>query len=212
MPPLRDMDIRRRAHVGRADFFEAMFSEVLNVLPTFLKRPRHRFEPSLVEGWLSNLFADCMEAVLRITRQNENGNRIRFIEPKQDCAFELTDFRALLGCNQDIETRPRPWFEASFATHKISASLSAWRNATQTKKPYDKSKKQPTLSRSKEKSFSHPKSLSASYRKPKSGLGHRGRLRRRRSPGHASHFASGRSRRPEKLDSRLRLLVIEFRR
>jgi hypothetical protein len=54
----------------------------------------------------------------------------------------------------------------------------------------------------KAKGFSHPKSLSASYRKPKGGLDRRGRLRRRRSPSHASHFASSRSSRPEKLDPR----------
>jgi hypothetical protein len=84
------------------------------------------------------------------------------------------------------------------------ACFNPWQSETLTRKHWSTSRKQTTLSRSKAKSFSHPKSLSASYRKPKSGLDRQGRLRRRRSLSlsHASHFASIRSRRPEKLDSR----------
>ena len=65
------------------------------------------------------------------------------------------------------------------------ACFNPWQSETLTRKHWSKSRKQPTLGRSKAKSFSHPKSLSAGYRKPKSGLGRRGRLRRRQSPSHA---------------------------
>ena len=67
--------------------------------------------------------------------------------------------------------------------------LKPWQSETLTRKHWSKSRKQLIRSRSKAKSFWNPTSLSASYRKPKSGLG-RGCRRRRRSPSHASHFAS----------------------
>jgi hypothetical protein len=82
------------------------------------------------------------------------------------------------------------------------ACFNPWQSETLTRKHWSKSRKQLIRSRSKAKSFWNPESLSASYRKPKSGLDRQGRLRRRRSLSHASHFASNRSRRPEKLDSR----------
>ena len=67
--------------------------------------------------------------------------------------------------------------------------LKRWQNETLTRKHWSKSRKQLIRSRSKAKSLWNPTSLSASYRKPKSGFG-RGCRRRRRSPSHASHFAS----------------------
>ena len=91
---------------------------------------------------------------------------------------------------------------SSLALLQSDGMFNPWQSETLTRKHWSTSRKQTTLRRSKAKSFSHPKSLSASYRKPKSGLDRQGRLRRRRSLSHASHFASSRSRRPEKLDSR----------
>src|SRR4029453_655092 len=67
--------------------------------------------------------------------------------------------------------------------------LKAWQSEALTRKHWSKSRKQLIRSRSKAKSFWNPTSLSASYRKPKSGIG-RGCRRRRRSSSHASHFAS----------------------
>ena len=67
--------------------------------------------------------------------------------------------------------------------------LKPWQSEALTRKHWSKSRKQLIRSRSKAKSFWNPTSLSASYRKPKSGFG-RGCRRRRRSPSHASHFAS----------------------
>ena len=66
--------------------------------------------------------------------------------------------------------------------------LKPWQSETLTRKHWSKSRKQLIRSRSKAKSFWNPTSLSASYRKPKSGTGQDYR-RRRRSPSHASHFA-----------------------
>src|SRR4029453_4559408 len=67
--------------------------------------------------------------------------------------------------------------------------LKPWEGEMLTRKHWSKSRKQLIRSRSKVKSFWSPTSLSASYRKAKSGIG-RGCRRRRRSPSHASHFAS----------------------
>jgi hypothetical protein len=67
--------------------------------------------------------------------------------------------------------------------------LKPWQSETLTRKHWSKSRKQLIRSRSKAKSFWNPRSLSASYRKPKSGTGQDYR-RRRRSPSHASYFAS----------------------
>jgi hypothetical protein len=63
--------------------------------------------------------------------------------------------------------------------------LKPWQSETLTRKHWSKSRKQLIRSRSKAKSFWNPTRLSASYRKPKSGLG-RGCRRRRRSPSHAT--------------------------
>src|SRR4030095_12162288 len=67
--------------------------------------------------------------------------------------------------------------------------LKPWQSEALTRKHWSKSRKQLIRSRLKAKSFWNPTSLSANYRKPKSGTG-RDYRRRRRSPSHASHFAS----------------------
>src|SRR6478672_2972694 len=75
--------------------------------------------------------------------------------------------------------------------------LKPWQSETLTRKHWSKSRKQLIRSRSKAKNFRNPTSLSASYRKPKSGIG-RGCRRRSRSPSHASQSQASRSRRPQK--------------
>jgi|GEM_PF-2958000 hypothetical protein len=64
------------------------------------------------------------------------------------------------------------------------ACFNPWLSETLTRKHWSKSRKQLIRSRSKAKSFWNPESLSASYQKPKSGLG-RSYRRRRQSPSHA---------------------------
>ena len=67
--------------------------------------------------------------------------------------------------------------------------LKPWQSEALTRKHWSKSRKQLIRSRSKAKSFWNLTSLSASYRKPKSGTG-RDYRRRSRSPRHVRHFAS----------------------
>lgn len=110
---------------GRAfiQIFEAMFRKILNVFGALLVRTRHLSHKLLVPRRLTNLFSECVVAIMRIARQHKYRDWIGFVEPQQNRAFKLSDCRFLLVGNKDSRARTRLWLFARLPTHwLISAS------------------------------------------------------------------------------------------
>jgi len=73
-----------------------MFGKIRNVFRPFLKRISPLFDKLLMPGWLSNLCAERVIAIMSVARQYNYRNRIGFVEPQQNCAFKLPCCRSLL--------------------------------------------------------------------------------------------------------------------
>src|ERR1700736_6470744 len=154
------------------------------------------------ESWRNGLFVEWKRpALFRLLVQAVqyaesrsckayDGNNIAVIKPKPDCCINLP-FRYSQFVKGNFK-----W------THsKLGALFRLWQSVTQIKKRWNRSKRSQSPTATKAKTCSNPKTSSASYARPKSGLS--------TSHLHRSHFASNRSSSPEKLAS-LRLARSAF--
>src|SRR6266404_8956971 len=96
---------------------EAMLGEILDISRPLLERLRHLFHKFLMPRRLSDLFAERVKAIVRVTRQYKYRDWIGFVEPQQNCAFKLAYCRSLLVRHKKRRAKTRFGLFARFPTH-----------------------------------------------------------------------------------------------